>query len=368
MGDGFLPVPRSFQDDPIWQDPAWLGAYTKLQMRAAWAPHTAQVGDERIDLDPGQLLFSQREFAETLGWGRRQIRTFMDHLEDRGLVEYPYGKQRGGKYVIHITECWYVQRRRGVPTFSGKHPNKRTNFRGGKSSDGNESQDTPPEKRTNFSDENADEANQGSDPPISSTRSIEEEEETTARMSARAKLGNCYDLLVKIGLRGHEPPGYGKKKQRGKLKQMIEERGYQAVVDAIKGARRTFPYNDRSRPKPYDAFSVSKRFDVYVAEWRSREHQDRKKSVRKRRAAKSKKEAEKRAEAQHEKREEWYQEIDRRFEKEDPDLKSKIRTRAVKSLPDRDLSDATKEAILTATIRQMYAKAKGLRPPQSTNP
>lgn len=170
---------------------------------------------------------------------------------------------------------------------------------------------------------------------------------------------------MKIGLRGHEPVGKGKAKQRAKLKQLIQDHGIRATVDAIKGARHCFPYNEESRP--FDAFNVEKRLDVYVAAWHTRKEVRQKKQVDREKAEQHRQEVQEELAEQERRREEWWKDLDERFRGESDELKSRIRNSVTKQLSRRNLSNQTREALATSMIRQQYAKEKGLKPPGRSN-
>ncbi|MCB1061164.1 MAG: hypothetical protein KDB65_13150 [Calditrichaeota bacterium] len=85
MTRGFVKLPRSFFACPLWTTPArrtHVEAYFDLLQRQAFHNTSVPLPTGHVDLRAGQLFISCRKLATEWGWQGRQVRDFLEHLQD----------------------------------------------------------------------------------------------------------------------------------------------------------------------------------------------------------------------------------------------------------------------------------------------
>ncbi len=86
---GYYLMHRDWQDNPLFgnephsQRDAWIW----LIEQAAWRPTRARVKGVVIELERGQLCFSQRFMAEKWQWSKSRVDRFLKKLGDEGMIE-----------------------------------------------------------------------------------------------------------------------------------------------------------------------------------------------------------------------------------------------------------------------------------------
>lgn len=82
-GRGWYLMHRGWMDDELFAGEPFskAQAWVWLIEKAAWEATSTWVGGDKVKLNRGQLAISQRHLAETWGWGRQQVRTFVEKLK-----------------------------------------------------------------------------------------------------------------------------------------------------------------------------------------------------------------------------------------------------------------------------------------------
>ncbi len=89
MLTGFVKLPRAFFKLPFWQTERRYSraeAIIDLFQRAAYHPDTIRVKQQKINIQPGQLICSKKGLAEEWGWEPKAVRDFLTVLEASGLI------------------------------------------------------------------------------------------------------------------------------------------------------------------------------------------------------------------------------------------------------------------------------------------
>src|SRR5690606_17701507 len=229
-GTGLLYVPRALRDDPLWQRPEWARAYLDLQMRAQQEPAEQTVGGRVVKLGRGELWVSVRRATDWWQMGQSAVRKFLHMLHDRGLIEYPDGREnarRRDSFRVRLVHYW------------GAEPGARV--------------DAPYGPRTRQKPNGApaagDAEEQGGRPAPPPEPPPERKEEPPVHRLMR--------LLVSIGLGDVQLKGGMWSRQAAVIKRLCAENGPELVERAIRGMVRLYPYSSGS---PFDAFAVERRF------------------------------------------------------------------------------------------------------------
>ena len=85
--NGFVVLHRDAFDHPLLRDADRFRAWFWLISNACWKPTKTIIKGEIIELDRGDLTFSQRFLAEKWGWSKSRVDRFMSDLRDHGMIE-----------------------------------------------------------------------------------------------------------------------------------------------------------------------------------------------------------------------------------------------------------------------------------------
>lgn len=84
---GFVAMSRKALDHPLLQDGDRFRAWFWLVASAAWKPTRVKIKGQVIDLERGELSFSQRFLAEKWGWSKSRVDRFIADLRAEGMIE-----------------------------------------------------------------------------------------------------------------------------------------------------------------------------------------------------------------------------------------------------------------------------------------
>jgi hypothetical protein len=88
MSEGFFLVHRGWRECPLFQGEFSRGdAWIWLIEHAAWKPAKARIKGSFVDLERGELSFSQRFLAEKWGWSKSRVDRFIADLRAEGMIE-----------------------------------------------------------------------------------------------------------------------------------------------------------------------------------------------------------------------------------------------------------------------------------------
>ncbi len=110
MAAGDLPVQgyiklhrKFFEDDPFWnqdRERSRAEAWIDMIQMAAWKPHFAFVGNDRIELARGQFLASRRFLAQRWKWTEKQVRCLVEVLTKKGQLRAGQETRSGQVYMV----------------------------------------------------------------------------------------------------------------------------------------------------------------------------------------------------------------------------------------------------------------------------
>lgn len=85
---GYIKIHRGWRDNAIFKGEFSRGeAWIWLIENAAWKPTKARIKGSTVDLDRGELTFSQRFLAEKWGWSKSRVDRFLADLRDECMIE-----------------------------------------------------------------------------------------------------------------------------------------------------------------------------------------------------------------------------------------------------------------------------------------
>ncbi len=79
--EGWIKIPRKAIED--LKDPVTWAFWCWCLIRAATQKKTVVVGNQNVELEPGQFVFSRRRAAEELGFGEQTVRTCLNRLTNK---------------------------------------------------------------------------------------------------------------------------------------------------------------------------------------------------------------------------------------------------------------------------------------------
>ena len=87
MDKSFIKLYRKIQDNWIWDNPLYLKCWIDMLMRASIKPSSMLLNNQIIEVNRGEIVFSQRNFAKRNNMTRQQLRTFLNKLAKSKMIE-----------------------------------------------------------------------------------------------------------------------------------------------------------------------------------------------------------------------------------------------------------------------------------------
>ena len=82
----FIAMSRAALDHPMLQDAERFRAWFWLIAHAAWRPKKVRIKGQIVEIERGELSFSQRFLAENWGWSKSRVDRFIADLRDEGMI------------------------------------------------------------------------------------------------------------------------------------------------------------------------------------------------------------------------------------------------------------------------------------------
>ena len=87
MDKSFIKLYRKIQDNWIWDNPLYLKCWIDILMRASIKPSSMLLNNQIIEVNRGEIVFSQENFAKRNGMSRQQLRTFLKKLKQTNMIK-----------------------------------------------------------------------------------------------------------------------------------------------------------------------------------------------------------------------------------------------------------------------------------------
>jgi len=87
MDNSFIKLYRKIQDNWIWDNPLYLKCWIDMLMRASIKSSSMLINNQIVEINRGEIVFSQNNFAARNGMSRQQLRTFLKKLEKTQMIE-----------------------------------------------------------------------------------------------------------------------------------------------------------------------------------------------------------------------------------------------------------------------------------------
>jgi len=86
MDNSFIKLYRKIQDNWIWDNPLYLKCWIDMLMRASIKSSSMLLNNQIIEVNRGEIVFSQRNFAKRNNMSRQRLRTFLKKLEKTNMI------------------------------------------------------------------------------------------------------------------------------------------------------------------------------------------------------------------------------------------------------------------------------------------
>ena len=86
MDNSFIKLYRKIQDNWIWDNPLYLKCWIDMLMRASIKPSSMLLNNQIVEVNRGEIVFSQRNFAKRNNMSRQKLRTFLKKLEKTNMI------------------------------------------------------------------------------------------------------------------------------------------------------------------------------------------------------------------------------------------------------------------------------------------
>jgi len=118
MDNSFIKLYRKIQDNCIWDNPLYLKCWINMLMRASIKPSSMLMNNQIIEVNRGEIVFSQRNFAKRNNMSRQQLRTFLTKLEKSKMI-----RSKSNPDVTHLILVGYSTYNDSKLTQSQPRPN-----------------------------------------------------------------------------------------------------------------------------------------------------------------------------------------------------------------------------------------------------
>jgi len=118
MDNSFIKLYRKIQDNWIWDNPLYLKCWIDMLMRASIKPSSMLMNNQIIEVNRGEIVFSQRNFAKRNNMSRQQLRTFLTKLEKSKMI-----RSKSNPDVTHLILVGYSTYNDSKLTQSQPRPN-----------------------------------------------------------------------------------------------------------------------------------------------------------------------------------------------------------------------------------------------------
>lgn len=111
---GYVAMSRNWHGHDLFEGDEFSrrDAWSWMIAQAAWKPTTTRIKGSKVELQRGDLCFSQRFLAEKWGWSKSRVDRFISLLRDEGMIETrskigPTADHAAGQGQSIITICNY---------------------------------------------------------------------------------------------------------------------------------------------------------------------------------------------------------------------------------------------------------------------
>ncbi len=113
MTIGWIKLHRLLLEKEIFQDAHTLQVFVYCLLKAAYKEMNVRVGNQVIELQPGQLLYGRKSVSQKLSIGEGKLRGIVDYLERSGSIEI----EGHSKYSIVTIVNWEQYQKGEEPDF-----------------------------------------------------------------------------------------------------------------------------------------------------------------------------------------------------------------------------------------------------------
>ncbi|MBR5318140.1 MAG: hypothetical protein IKU46_00900 [Peptococcaceae bacterium] len=114
MTTGWMKLHRTLLEKPVFEDAYTLQVLIYCMLKATYKEMTVKVGNQVIDLQPGQLLYGRKQVSQRLGMGEGKLRGIMEYLVRNGTVAI---ESRSRYSIVTIVNWEQYQKGEGEPEF-----------------------------------------------------------------------------------------------------------------------------------------------------------------------------------------------------------------------------------------------------------
>ena len=104
MDNSFIKLYRKIQDNWIWDNPLYLKCWIDMLMRASIKPSSMLLNNQIIEVNRGEIVFSQENFAKRNGMSRQQLRTFLKKLKQTNMIK---SSPNSNQQITHLSIVEY---------------------------------------------------------------------------------------------------------------------------------------------------------------------------------------------------------------------------------------------------------------------
>jgi len=87
MDNSFIKLYRKIQDNWIWDNPLYLKCWIDMLMRASIKSSSMLMNNQIVEVNRGEIVFSQENFAKRNGMSRQQLITFLKKLKQTNMIK-----------------------------------------------------------------------------------------------------------------------------------------------------------------------------------------------------------------------------------------------------------------------------------------
>ena len=120
---GWISLHRKIQDHWIWQDkPFSKGqAWVDLLLDVNHSKNKTLLGNEIIEIEPGEKVTSIRKLCERWGWSNTKVKNFLDLLQKEEMITYKSDTKKTVIKVLNYNDYQQLKKVKNDTKTTGKH-------------------------------------------------------------------------------------------------------------------------------------------------------------------------------------------------------------------------------------------------------
>ena len=103
MHRGYVKVWRCINDTGMMKNHGLFAFWVQCLLAASHKNHTQYVGNQAVDLEPGEFIFGRHAWADKIGATEKELRVWLENLQKTRRIR---ATKRASKYTVYMIINW----------------------------------------------------------------------------------------------------------------------------------------------------------------------------------------------------------------------------------------------------------------------